>query len=219
MASTVGAVERLAVAGAVGNIEVSLHRGDSNGPFHERKLVGIVSHPHPLYGGTMDNKVVTTLVRVHNQLGITAARFNFRGVGGSVGVHDNGRGEVLDLLAVADWLRDRRQAEGVLLAGFSFGAAVAAVASLKVADIRQLTLVAPPLANYSLDDIERFPCPVCVVVGDRDEVVDPNLVCRWAEGLSQPRELVRLADASHFFHGQLVALRTEVEQALLRQLD
>lgn len=173
----------------------------------------VLCHPHPLYGGTMDNKVVTTLARTYRELGIPAVRFNFRGVGDSAGEHDAGRGEVDDLWAVANWALTHYAGSRLLLAGFSFGAAVAAGGASRL-PVHHLTLVAPPADRYGMGEVKEFPCPVCVIVGEQDEVVEPALIHRWASGRSPPATVISLDDASHFFHGQLLTLRDRLAQEL-----
>lgn len=210
--------EKFLLDGAAGNIEVALHSPASEGHFAGSGMVAIACHPHPLYEGSMDNKVVTTLVRCYRDLGIPAARFNFRGVGNSGGVHDHAVGEVDDLIAVTDWLRQRYGATRVLLSGFSFGSAVAAAGSFRVPDIAHLVLVAPPVDRYDYDRDGIFNCPVCVMMGDRDELVNAADVYHWVDELRQPVDLIRLPEATHFFHGHMVVMRTELTAALTRAL-
>ncbi len=199
--------------GAAGTIEVVLHQPTDALPA-QGGAVAVVCHPHPLHQGTMDNKVVTTLARSYRDLGIPVARFNFRGVGASEGEHDNAVGEVDDLITVVDWLRQRYAASSVLLSGFSFGSAVAAAGSFRVPDVGHLVLVAPPVDRYDYDRDGRFDCPACVIMGGRDELVDADAVYRWVDQLRSPVALVRMPDATHFFHGHMVAMRTELTAKL-----
>jgi alpha/beta superfamily hydrolase len=127
---------RALLDGAAGKIEVSSSVPDA------ARAIAVIAHPHPLFGGTMDNKVVTTLARAFVESGAATFRFNFRGVGGSQGVHDEGRGETEDMLAVIEHARAQAGALPLKLAGFSFGGAVATCASGR-ADFAQLVLVAP----------------------------------------------------------------------------
>ena len=210
--------QRFLIDGAAGKIEAVLHSPATDGHFADRGMVAVACHPHPLYEGSMDNKVVTTLARCYRDLGIAAARFNFRGVGASEGEHDHARGEVDDLIAVADWLRRRYHARRVLLAGFSFGSAVAAAASFRVPDTAHLVLVAPPVDRYEYDRDSAFNCPLCVIMGDRDELVDAVGVYRWIDHLSTPAELIRMPEATHFFHGHMVSMRSELTATLTRTL-
>ena len=170
---------------------------------------GVVCHPHPLYGGTMQNKVVHTLARAMQELGVPTVRFNFRGVGASAGQYDSGVGELEDALAVCHWARDHWRCESLWLAGFSFGSAVALQAAA-VASPAALVTVAPPVGRIIVTPVERPSCPWLVVQGDRDELVDVVSVRRWVAAFDQPPTLVELAGAEHFFHGRLGELRDAV---------
>ncbi|MAS40496.1 MAG: hypothetical protein CMK33_02130 [Porticoccaceae bacterium] len=193
------------IAGPAGTIEVCRRAPART----DRDCVAVIAHPHPLHGGSMDNKVVTTLARMYSRLGATAVRFNFRGVGGSAGVHDQGRGEVEDLLAVARWALDCQPGAGLLLAGYSFGSAVAAAAAERV-PARQLALIAPPVDRYSYAPKGDFPCATVIVLGGADELVDAGMVTSWAADRAAVGQLILLPGASHFFHGQLVTLEQEL---------
>ena len=127
--------------------------------------VAVVCHPHPLFGGTMDNKVVTTTVRAYKELGLPVVSFNFRGVGASAGIHDHGRGEVDDLLAVVDWAVAQTGAQALYLAGFSFGSyiAAAAVGRLPLA-LKQLLLLAPPVHQHVMVLVLALALVVLVVL-------------------------------------------------------
>jgi hypothetical protein len=171
--------------------------------------VGVVCHPHPLYGGTLQNKVVHTLARAMQQHGAATVRFNFRGVGASAGSYDGGAGELEDALAACEWARRRWSCESLLLAGFSFGAAVALQAAASVRP-RALVTVAPPVGRIIVAPVARPPCPWLVVQGDQDELVDAVLVRRWVDGFAPPPRLVMLEGAEHFFHGRLAELRAAV---------
>lgn len=210
--------ERVSIAGPAGPLEAAL-RAPGAGPLAEAGYCAVVCHPHPLYGGTMDNKVVTTLVKAYAELGVPALRFNFRGTGASGGEHDEGVGEVADLRAAVDWLRDRSGADKVLLAGFSFGSGVVSHGCLELDGVVHALFVAPPVGRYNFSGVRGFPCPVAVVMGDRDELVDPDSVYQWAQNLEPEPHLVRLPEATHFFHGHLVALREQVTDVLLKGLS
>jgi hypothetical protein len=176
--------------------------------------IGVVCHPHPLYGGTMQNKVVHTLARAMQELGTPTVRFNFRGVGESEGVYDGGLGEMDDAVAVIAWARARWDCTALWLAGFSFGAAVALQASALTAP-RALVTVAPPVGRLILNSPPRPACPWLVVQGDRDELVEFAAVQAWAEGYAPRPRFAVLAGADHFFHGRLVELRGVVREFLL----
>lgn len=200
------------VAGPAGAIEVCWEAPDG-AEASPQPLVAIIAHPHPLYGGAMDNKVVTTLARLYRRLGAVAVRFNFRGVGDSAGSHDEGRGEVDDLLAVARWAQAQWPGSGLLLAGYSFGSAIAAAASEQL-DARHLTLVAPPVERYRYAADGEFTCPTTIVLGGSDDLVDATAVTAWAEARASVSSVILLPEASHFFHGELVALARELAPAI-----
>lgn len=206
------------IDGPAGKLEVATHPPGEEGVFYGDGYCALICHPHPLHGGTMDNKVVTTLARVYAELGVPAVRFNCRGVGASEGEHDEGAGEVDDLLAVAAWADTHVGAKRPLLAGFSFGSSVAGNGALRLDNVAHLTLVAPPVGRYGFADTHTFPCPLCVVMGDRDELVDPGEVYAWADTLEPlPARLV-MPEAGHFFHGQLVSLRERLTALVTEQL-
>jgi alpha/beta superfamily hydrolase len=167
-----------------------------------------------LYGGTMQNKVVHTLARAMQELGVPTVRFNFRGVGASAGTHDEGRGEIDDAVAAAVWARLRWRCERLWLGGFSFGAAVALQAAPRLSPERLVT-VAPPVARLGLDRMPPRPAAAWLIVqGDADELVDAAEVERWARAYDPRPEFALLAGAEHFFHGRLTELRELVKSFL-----
>ena len=178
-------------------------------PAGERRGVALVCHPHPLHGGTMQNKVVHTLGRAMQELGAPTLRFNFRGVGHSAGRYDAGIGELDDAVAACAWAREHWRCDAIWLAGFSFGAAIALQAAARVAPAKLVT-VAPPVGRLIVTPVVRPACPWLVVQGDRDELVDFAAVQSWVAGFSEPPRLAVLAGAEHFFHGRLVELREQV---------
>ncbi|MFC5489108.1 alpha/beta hydrolase [Dokdonella soli] len=182
-----------------------------------RAGVAIISHPHPLQGGTMHNKVVTILERALLELGLATVRFNFRGVGQSEGVHDHSVGETDDLVAIAAWLRAVRAGDALWLAGFSFGSYVTLRAAGRL-DPAQLILVAPPVGRWDFGDIAAPGCPWLIVQGEDDEVVDAKAVFAWAETLEPAPQLVRMPETGHFFHRRLMDLRGALKNALAANL-
>jgi len=187
-------------------------------PADEVKGVAVICHPHPLFGGTMDNKVVHTLWRAFKSAGINALRFNFRGVGQSEGVHDNGKGEIDDLEEITNWLVSAFPGKPVYLAGFSFGAFVAAayVARENHLPLAHLILVAPPVHHFNMEAIRCLDVPVSIIMGEKDELVPVVKVRDWADALSTPGSLQLhfLPDATHFFHGHLGKLKELVFEDL-----
>ena len=175
---------------------------------------GVVCHPHPLYGGTMDNKVVWALARAFQELGAATIRFNFRGVGASPGTHDSGRGETDDALAVIAHGRQRWPGAALWLAGFSFGGVVA-IRAAGSANPARFVAVAPGINKTDVRDAAPPRCPWLIVQGDADDVVPPSAVFAWAaarepaEGVPKPAVKV-LPGAGHFFHGRINELRDAV---------
>ncbi|KQP40756.1 alpha/beta hydrolase [Pseudorhodoferax sp. Leaf274] len=195
--------ERLTLQGPAGAIEVL--RDTPDGVAAPRGIA-VIAHPHPLFGGTMDNKVVQTLARAFVQCGWTAVRFNFRGVGGSAGVHDAGRGEADDFGVVLAQLAG----EGPLaLAGFSFGAFVASralVALPPARTVEQLVLVGTAASRFDVAAIPSDLHPRTLVVhGEQDDTVPLSAVLDWARPQSLPVTVV--PGGGHFFHGQLPLLK------------
>ncbi|MFT0866949.1 alpha/beta hydrolase [Pseudomonas sp. CAM1A] len=179
----------------------------------------LICHPNPVQGGTMLNKVVSTLQRTARDAGYVTLRFNYRGVGQSAGSHDMGAGEVADAEAAAAWLRQQHPELPLVLMGFSFGGFVAAslAGRLEAAgvELQQLFMIAPAVMRLNA----QFPLPervaLTVVQPDTDEVVDPQLVYDWSAALSRPHELLKVAECGHFFHGKL----TDLKDLLLPRLS
>ena len=179
------------------------------------RSVALCCHPHPLYGGSLSNKVIHTVARAFVAAGVPALRFNFRGVGASAGVHDDGRGETEDLVAVAGQLRRRFPGADLWLAGFSFGAWVSLRAAARLRPARLVT-VAPPVGRWDFADIAAPACPWLLLQGTADELLDATEVETWARALSPEAQITLLPEASHFFHGRLHEVRDLVE-AFARQ--
>jgi alpha/beta superfamily hydrolase len=175
-------------------------------------IVGIVCHPHPLQGGTMNNKVVTTLTRVIKDLGGTAVRFNFRGVGKSLGEFDNGIGETKDVLDLITWAKQKWPSAQIWLAGFSFGAYVSLRASSQT-PIAQLISIAPAVNNSDFSGLHPH-CPWIVAIAEQDEVVAPEEIKNWVNTLNPKPEILLFEKTSHFFHGELINLRNRLIEIL-----
>ncbi len=196
--------EELRLEGPAGPLEARVEQPAAGEP----RGFGVVCHPHPLHGGTMDNKVVHTLCRSLNECGLAAVRFNYRGVGASAGHYDDGRGEVDDALAVVAAARERFGGH-FTLAGFSFGAAVALHAAQR--DLpRDLVTVAPPVGRLPVATERQPECRWLIVQGDADELVSADDVLAWVNMLEPGPELLLLAGVDHFFHGRLTELRDSV---------
>jgi uncharacterized protein len=202
------------IPGVIGELELLTACPAEEGA---RPVTAVICHPHPLHGGSMQNKVVHTLARGFGELGARSVRFNFRGVGRSGGDYDHGIGETEDLLAVIAWARARRPQDRLWLAGFSFGSYVALQASVRF-DVAQLVLVAPPVNLYDFGALPLPSCPLLVIQGGADEVVPATQVLSWVGQLAPPPQLITLEGVSHFFHGRLNDLRSELQTALVAQL-
>lgn len=195
--------ERIFIEGPVGKLEAVVDRPASAG---RAGTVAVCCHPHPVFGGTLHNKVVHTLARVARDLGVPAVRFNFRGVGGSAGRYDHGEGETEDALTVADWSQQAFGATQLWAMGFSFGSFVACRLALARAATRLVT-VAPPVQRFDFNTLPVPKCPWLIVQGDRDELVDHETVATWSERLAPAPRLVVLAGADHMLHGRITELR------------
>lgn len=166
----------------------------------------VICHPHPLHGGAMTNKVVYMIASTFNLLGVGTVRFNFRGVGKSTGVFDNGLGETDDLRAVVDWLTIDYAPSELWLAGFSFGGYVA-LRGLRDLGASRLLLVAPAIDRFDFANLPLNNIPTLVIQGAKDEVVSPQAVAEWVASQPYQPQFHWLPDADHFFHGQLNELR------------
>ena len=197
--------ERVFLEGPAGPIEALVETAATPVP----GIVAVCCHPHPLFGGTMQNKVVHTLARAALDLGVPAVRFNFRGVGGSAGRYDHGDGEAEDALAVADWASDRFGARRLWATGFSFGSFIAyALARQRQAE--RLVTVAPPVQRFDFSRLPPPGCPWLVVQGDQDELVNHEAVVHWTRTLAAPPRVEIFPGADHFFHGRITELRETV---------
>lgn len=196
------------IAGPAGALELALDR-----PAGAPRGVAVIAHPHPLFGGTMHNKVVQTLARACVQEGWLAVRFNFRGVGASTGEHDHGVGEIDDALAV---VQACAPAGPLVLAGFSFGGYVAASAAQRLPPgraLQALVLVGPAASRFTLPVLpEELAARTLIVHGEHDDVVPLAAVLDWARAQALPVTVV--PGGEHFFHGRLPLLRRLVAQHL-----
>ena len=200
------------IAGPAGPLEIAVDL-----PAGVPRGIAVIAHPHPLFGGTLDNKVVQTLARAFVQTGWTAVRFNFRGVGGSAGSHDEGRGELEDLLAVVQHAAPAGEAQAVLaLAGFSFGAFVTTHAFARLQaerPIDKLVLVGTSVSRSPAAPIDSAAHNRTLVVhGEQDDTVLLADVMDWARPQALPVTVV--PGAGHFFHGQLSLLKNLVARHL-----
>ena len=196
---------RESLPGPAGRIECAVDLPAAGAPLG----FALVAHPHPLYGGTLDNKVVQTLARCLNELGWASLRPNFRGVGASEGRYDEGRGELEDLAAVLDWGRTQFPGDRVVLAGFSFGAFVQTHLAARLAaagtPAERLVLVGAAAGRFELAPVAA---DTIVIHGEVDDTVPLAAVLDWARPQDLP--VTVLPGADHFFHGRLHLLRSIV---------
>jgi uncharacterized protein len=196
--------KKFSIPGTAGNLEGIVHLPDV-----APRAIAVVAHPLPIMGGTMDNKVVTTLAKAFVELGYATLRFNFRGVGESGGTFDEGKGEVEDVLAVVRYARQEYGNLPLILSGFSFGGYVQACAAQQLHP-QQLVLIAPAVGRFAMPDV---PANTLLVHGDMDEVVELHELLQWARPQHLP--VIVLAGAGHFFHGRL----TQLKQIVLHELN
>ncbi|MEO5845262.1 MAG: alpha/beta hydrolase [Caldimonas sp.] len=197
------------ITGPAGRIECAIDR-----PAEAPRGLAIACHPHPQFGGTLDNKVVQTIARACLELGWASVRFNFRGVGASEGVWDEGHGEVDDALAVVAAWRGREEFAGLpyLLAGFSFGGYVAVEVTqrLGTADSpRRLVLVGP---STEKQHVANVPADTLVIHGESDDVVPLAATLDWARPQNLP--VIVFPGVGHFFHGQISLLKKVIVREL-----
>lgn len=173
----------------------------------------VITHPHPLYGGNMDNPVVVETARAFARKGFTTLRFNFRGTGGSTGMYDNGQGEQSDVLAVLDFLRERGS-NTLFLAGYSFGSRINASVVAGGGDISEHIMISPPVAFMSFDDIDTLPFTGLIVTGKNDDIAPPKLIQAHIDRWRIAPHFEILPKCDHFYSGCL----DQLQKALLRYI-
>lgn len=191
-------LKKITLHGPAGQLEGVWHLPDA-----EPSAIAVIAHPLPTMGGTMENKIVTTLAKTFVELGYAALRFNFRGVGNSEGEFDSGNGEVEDLQAMVQHARDEFGSLPLILSGFSFGGYVTARAAQHLhPQARKLVLVAPAVGRFAMPHV---PHNTLVLHGEHDEVISLSDALDWARPQHLP--IVVLPEAGHFFHGRLNQLK------------
>jgi len=200
------ALHKFSIPAPSGNLHGVVHM-----PQGEPRAIAIVAHPLPTMGGTMDNKIVTTLVKTFAELGFVALRFNFRGVGESSGVYDDGNGEVEDALAVVHYAEEQFGKLPLILSGFSFGGYVQARLAEKI-HAHKLVLIAPAVGRFAMP---RVPASTLLIHGEMDEVVPLTEMLDWAR--QQHLHIVLVPEATHYFHGHLQQLKAIVSQHFIGQ--
>ena len=195
----------LNLQGKIGNLEAILTVPEQI----DSEFVAFLGHPHSLQGGTMNNKVVTTLARVFKELNIPSLRFNFRGVGASAGVYDAGIGESEDMLALAKlWLQEQSKTK-FIFAGFSFGSYVVYRTASQFENSILIT-VAPPVHHYDYTEFQPAPNPWLILQGDEDDVVPLAEVLEFAQNSQPELPVIQFPETGHFFHGKLLDLKAQL---------
>lgn len=175
-------------------------------------FAGLVCHPHPLYGGTMHNKVVHHTSLALQSFGLPVLRFNFRGAGLSQGVHDQGRGETDDVRAALAWLRDEMPEAEIVLAGFSFGCWVGLRVACEAPLVKALIGVGVPANDSDFGFLEDCAKPKLFVQGSDDPFGSPANVLALAQRTAGPQQVIFVEGADHFFTGKLDQLRQSVQE-------
>jgi alpha/beta superfamily hydrolase len=194
----------------VGPLEALLQEREA----HDHAIAVVICHPHPLYGGTMHNKVVHRAAATLHGLGAATLRFNFRGAGRSAGRHDRGVGELEDARAALDFLRAREPQARTWLAGFSFGSWVAARLAAREPSVAGLLMIAPPVRTASFEDLQALATPKIAVQGAADDICPLNWLERDFPSWADPKRLVVVDGASHFFDRRLTELANALTAAL-----
>jgi alpha/beta superfamily hydrolase len=206
-------IRSLFLDGPVGRLEALVNAGSADATH-----AGVVCHPHPSFGGTLHNKVVFHTMKALNNLGFPVLRFNFRSAGLSQGEHDHGRGEVNDVRAALDWL-DREFHLPLIFAGFSFGAAVGLQAACPDSRVKAAIALGIPVAaidnrSYNFEFLKTCSKPKLFISGDRDQFGPQASLHQLVTSLPEPRKLVIIEGADHFFEGRLRELWGEIENWL-----
>jgi len=206
------------ISGNVGRIEGRYHQN-----LNPKAPVALVLHPHPLFGGTMNNKITYNLYKTFVKNGFSVLRINFRGVGKSQGKFDNGVGELVDVTAVLNWLHDKNmEATDFWIAGFSFGAWVALQAVMRRPELENYILIAPPATKYDFNFIVPCSSSGLIVQGEKDEITKEQDSARLAEKLAA-RDSAEIsyqvvANADHFFKEQMTEFDEIVDSYIKQKL-
>ncbi len=205
--------QNLFIPGTAGRLEARVGEPTS-APSGSSGAIAVVLHPHPLFQGNLENKVVFTLTRAASSVGASTIRFNFRGVGKSDGRYGEGIGELADIRSVVTWARSHWGPEPALwLLGFSFGAGLAIQNAIALGAAALIT-IAPPVHHFTLE-ADRLPaCPWLIIQGEDDEIVPVSAVTSWSRNLPKQAVFELWPGVTHFFHGQLAPLRSTVSRFL-----
>ena len=204
--------ERLVIDGPAGDLQALYQPGQVDKP------AVVVCHPHPLYGGTMRNKVVYWIARVFEDLGFTVVRFNFRGVEQSHGQWADGIGEADDAVAVVDWLQAKLPGSEIWLAGFSFGTYAGLLAAAKDPRIARIFAVAPAVNFWSFDFVQQEQRPLLVISGKEDELVPFEQVQAWISTLPEHVGFYPVEGAGHFFPDHMSEMMAVIRSSAITSL-
>jgi alpha/beta superfamily hydrolase len=199
-------VQTVFFAGPVGQLEGLLKLTEGQAP---RALV-VICHPHPLYHGTMHNKVTFALADAYFKLGCIVLRFNFRGVGLSTGIHDHGKGEIDDAQSAIGYLRERYPGLGCHVAGFSFGAWIALEVARRESALISVCAVAPPFKYFDSDFLGQLTTPKLFLQGKADTICDGEELHKRFPSLADPKEVIWFEEADHFFAHRLEDLKKAI---------
>ena len=203
-----GVAKTLVVPGPAGKLEAALRTAES-----PRSAV-VLAHPHPLFGGTLHNPVVFHADRELNRAGFTTLRFNFRGVEGSDGFHDDGRGEIGDVAAAAVWLRERVPGVPLILVGYSFGSHCSIAYAAQDRFVAGVVAIGLPVRIWAFEDLPSLTCPLAVVQGTCDEFGSIEEVRAAMSRMAAPVRLFEVAGASHLFPGRAKEAAMRIVEAV-----
>jgi len=218
MEAQASTIRSLFLEGSAGRLEALLNAGAPDAAY-----AAVVCHPHPLYGGTLHNKVIFHAMKALNSFGFPVLRFNFRGAGLSQGEHDYGNGELEDVRAALDWLEHEFH-RPLIFAGFSFGAAVGLRAACPDSRVRAAIALGLPISpiddrKYDFSLLTNCAKPKLFISGDHDQFSSPAQLESLVKSIPDPKKLVLIGGADHFFEGRLREVRDSIEQWLRDALD
>ena len=213
MEAQASTIRSLFLEGSAGRLEALLNAGAPDAAY-----AAVVCHPHPLYGGTLHNKVIFHAMKALNSFGFPVLRFNFRGAGLSQGEHDYGNGELEDVRAALDWLEHEFH-RPLIFAGFSFGAAVGLRAACPDSRVRAAIALGLPISpiddrKYDFSLLTNCAKPKLFISGDHDQFSSPAQLESLVKSIPDPKKLVLIGGADHFFEGRLREVRDSIEQWL-----
>jgi alpha/beta superfamily hydrolase len=203
-------LQTLEIAGPAGPLEALLQERHDEAP----AITAVVCHPHPIYGGTLNNKVVHRAAAALLELGAAVLRFNFRGAGKSAGTHDLGIGELEDARAAWRWMEERHPNARRWIAGFSFGSWIGARLAAEEPACERMILIAPPVGTQDFSVLATCAVPKLVIQGTADDVCPPVRLREQWPGWADPKQVIWVPDASHFFDRQLPALAQALHEGL-----